>query len=146
MKKIYFLAMISFLAIATVFTSCSKDDDEKTKTELLTASKWKMTAATVSPAMMGITDFFPLMEACDKDNTIKFNTDKTVVSDEGATKCDAGNPQQETDTWAFSSDESKLISKGEEMTIKNLTESELKLTMTQVDGGVTYTVTMTYKH
>lgn len=105
------------LAVAATvgFASCSKDDDEvkaKTKTDLLTAKSWKVSAIGVDTTNDGksdedITSFFP---TCSKDNIFTFKTDKTFIIDEGATKCDASDPQtNDSGTWAFSSDEKNLL-------------------------------------
>jgi hypothetical protein len=44
-----------------------------------------LTASTVSPAIMGMTDLYAVMASCELDNTIKFNSDaaKSLVQDEG---------------------------------------------------------------
>ena len=152
MKRIYLIITISVLAFSMVLTSCSKDDNDspqvvaKTKIELITSAPWTLTKAVYSPDYNGVTDVYQFMEDCDKDNTMKFNTDKTVVLDEGAVKCDADDPQTENGTWAFSSDETKIVAGDNELEISTLTETMLEVKMPTVEAGVTYVLTMTYKH
>jgi len=152
MKKIYFLAMISFLAIATVFTSCSKEDDNdekdtpKTKTELLTVSKWKMTAFTVNPAVDGQTDLYASMEDCEKDDTFKFNTNGTYTSYEENNICEDSEPQ-ESGTWSFNSTKTELLMDNDLIfTIVSLTDSKCVISMQREEEGTTYTYTKTFTH
>lgn len=134
MKKITIL----FLALSMAFTvtSCNKDDDDNstpsnnnpggsnlTKTEMLTAKKWKMTALTVDGQ-----DFYALMDDCDKDDTHEFKTDGSYTYDEGATKCDPMDDQIiSQSTWKFTDNETKIEYDGEEATITELTETKMVL-------------------
>lgn len=162
MKKL--TLMIAALAFLTV-SSCNKDEDDagtttptKSKTELITAKAWKMTALTVSPGITPvpggptITDVYSLMDPCEKDDTEKYNTGGSGVSDEGATKCDPADPQTENFTWAFANNETKLVLDGDTGDILQLDGTTLKIA-TQVDGselggtpGTMYTLTITYKN
>ncbi|MBU3663310.1 MAG: hypothetical protein FGM41_08965 [Bacteroidetes bacterium] len=161
MRKI--TLMIAALAFLTV-SSCKKEDEKttptptKSKTELLTAKAWKMTAMTVNPGISPIpggptiTDLYAFMEACEKDNTEKFNTGGTGVTDEGATKCDPTDPQTENFTWAFASNETKIVIDSESIDIVQLDETTAKFT-NQIDGselggtaGTMYTLTVTFKN
>lgn len=164
MKKI--TLMIAALAFLTV-SSCKKEDDKdnggnttptKTKTELLTAKAWKMTAMTINPGITPIpggptiTDFFSLLEACEKDDTQKFNTGGTGVIDEGATKCNPSDPQTENFPWAFASNETKIVVDGDSFDLVQLDATTLKMTI-QIDGediggtaGTMYTLTSTFKN
>jgi len=132
MKKLtlYFLAA----ALVTV-ASCKKDDDNNnnngnnnpgpqlTKKEMLTAKPWKATGLTVGGA-----DFWSLVDACERDNIFTFKTDGVYIEDEGATKCDSGDPQVVvTSTWSFIDNETKLIYDGDTATIKQLTSTTLVL-------------------
>jgi len=95
-------------------------------------------------------DMFAMMEDCEKDDTNKFNTDKTVVTDEGATKCDSSNPQKTTSTWSFNADETVLTitDDGDVITLSilELTDKVLKLKSTETFDSETYTATITFSH
>ena len=94
-RSILFVSIAALLALS----SCSKDDDPKaSKTELLTAKAWKQTKIKA----LGV-EGEP--DACDKDDTYTFKTDKTFVQDEGATKCDSSDDQTTSGTWKFNGDE-----------------------------------------
>jgi hypothetical protein len=110
MKKISFL-----LLAALALGSCKKNDDNSpaapSKTDLLTAKNWRITAqknTTTFGTQTSTTDEYAALSACERDNFAKFNTNKTVVFDEGATKCSTSDPQTESGTWDFNSDQSKL--------------------------------------
>ena len=85
---------------------------------------------------------------CDKDNTYKFNTDKTLVEDAGAVKCSTSDPQTETGSWDFNnSDQTQLklsipnSALGGTLDIKELTSSTLHVTGAQ--SGYTVDATFT---
>ena len=157
MKKITLLFIIASLISVS---ACKKDEDnnstpQKTKSELLSAKPWKITALTVSPAINAggtmITDIYAQMQACDKDDIYSFKSDKTYMQEEGATKCDPNDPQvSEAGTWTFSSDEKQIVqtSNGstESSALVELTETKLVISTTEVDGGITYTYTATFSN
>lgn len=99
---------LSALAIGFIIYGCKKDDDNKDTTkervQFVTSSSWKYDTVGVDTNKDGKPDQ-PLtgvsVQSCDKDNTITFKSDSTGVLDEGATKCDAGDPQKVPFTWYF---------------------------------------------
>jgi len=58
-------------------TSSTNNTTTKTKTENLTSSAWRVNAITVNPGIVlggvTVTEFYAFMDACEKDNTRKFN-------------------------------------------------------------------------
>jgi len=165
MKKLSFFALS--LTLFTGVVSCSKDNEEptpatKTKTELLTAKNWRLTAEQMTMVSGGKTtteDHFKDYEACEKDDFYKFNPDKSLIADQGATKCSssANEPQSEKGTWDFNSDQTKLTFSadgplGITFNIAELTATTLKITYSQTqdtdgdgkeDTTITYTQTFT---
>jgi hypothetical protein len=145
MKKLsLYLAVV---AIGVVMFGCKKDSTTTiSKDDII--GKWMMTSMTVSPAMDGVTDMFGTRDACEKDDLTIFNADGTVINDAGATKCSSSDPQSTSGgTWTISSDNKTLTitNNGEAMsvTIVSLTSSKFVGKMTEVDGSVTYTITVT---
>lgn len=114
MKKLSLL-----LLAALALGSCKKNDETAptpaapSKTDLLTAKNWRVTAdkttTTVGTTASTTTDEYAISRACERDNFIKFNTNKTASFDEGATKCDTSDPQTQSGSWDFNSDGTKLI-------------------------------------
>lgn len=133
MKKITLLFLA--FSMAALISSCKKDDDNTstpstgggstaaTKTEMLTAKNWKITAGT-----LGGQDIFSSSDECDKDDLHIFKTDGTYVNDEGATKCDPTDDQIiVTSTWKLIDNETKIEFDGETGTIKELTSTKMVL-------------------
>ena len=118
------------LAASMLAVSCKKDDNnnnnngpQMTKKEMLTAKSWKATGMTI-----GGSDFWPLVDACERDDLYTFKTDGTYIEDEGATKCDPADPQViTTSTWAFIQNDTKIVYDGDTATIKELTPSKMVL-------------------
>lgn len=153
--------MILVVMSATIaLSACKKDAASPSNTDLLCASKWKITAFTVDPGfplfdalgnIMGYsTDMYSSMESCSKDDNIKFNSDNNVNYDEGASKCDSSDPQSTSGTWSFKTNETilSLIDNGssQDYTIMELTASSLKMKYTQTGGSVSYAFIITLSH
>jgi len=115
--------VLLLLVLAFVLNACKKDKDPAppTKTDLLTAKTWKLTAWTVDqPIQLDSagtsvipTDIYNYLSQrqgnCVLDNTIKFNKDKSYTVEQGATKCDPIQDQvYASGTWLFSSDENTV--------------------------------------
>lgn len=138
--------LIIIVVLIFAFSSCKKEDKTpaKTKTELLTAHYWKLTALTVDPPLLTVTNLYAQMSPCTKDDIQKYNTNNTVIYDEGPTKCDPADPQTTTASWNFNSTETIITEDGENENVLNLTENELKLSYELTDNGITYVVTATF--
>lgn len=155
-------SIIAITAIA-LFASCDKTKDNvdnnnnnntpkaKTKTELLSAGKWKLTALTESYEMSGqkvTEDYYKDMEDCSKDDFMIFSAAGKVVFDEGPTKCDPDNDQAGTADWVFYDNEKKLIidegTRPDTVILAELTESVLTLSTMYTDNGVEFTLSRKY--
>lgn len=149
------LAIFGFAFLSTL-ESCSKDEDpavDPTKTELVSSSGWILNAATVDYGTGTPFDLYALMDACNKDDILFLKSDKSVVTDAGAIKCDPSEPQTEdSGTWAFGNNETTLIltDSGDvsEVVIKTLSSTELKIEFTEYDSTLQANIIglFTYKH
>ena len=82
MKNMLFLvAMVAGASI--IFNSCKKDDSDSGTNTTSLLGTW-----TPSDVIIDGQSFWSFMEECSKDDKTTFNLDGTVVTDEGATKCD----------------------------------------------------------
>lgn len=86
---------IIFILIAFALFACKKEE-QPTITDELAKNDWRKTQVLVSAD--SIVDTIPTIEVvvpdCKKDNIWRFNaTSNTFILDEGATKCDAADPQ-----------------------------------------------------
>jgi hypothetical protein len=122
-------------------------------TATLLIGTWKMTGNTVSPEMdydidgTKETNVFPVMDACEKDGTIVFNTDMKVTEDEGPTKCDTDDPQSVTMIWSLSADNKILTLEGSgtrEIVSISATKLVMKIKFSGFGDGVEYTFTTTF--
>ena len=143
-------------AMATLTVGCKKDDSTPTasKTDMLTAKNWKVTAdvtvATATGQAAVMTDNFATTVACERDNYFKFNADKTVIANEGTNVC-SGSPQTANGVWDFNSDQTKLTmgtasSSGivGQFDLKELSATTLKISVTDTYNGVTEVETLTF--
>ena len=116
--SIFSMKKLSLLLLATLaLGSCKKNDDTSpaspSKADLLTAKNWRVTAdkttTTIGTNASTTEDNYASAPACERDDFIKFGTDKTATYNEGADKCSIYAPQTTTLNWAFNSDETELV-------------------------------------
>ncbi len=158
MKKVlYHLSLL--LVLTAPLAGCKKDKDDpqpaKSRTELLTNKNWRLTAATIDPAIdlfgtgTATTNLFAQYPDCTKDDLSRFENGGVFKDDEGATKCSPTAPQTATGTWTFSADESKVTTtvSGSTTTlnISELSENALKGTVVEDFGTpINYTISFTF--
>lgn len=151
MKKYIFSLLI--MPAALLWVSCGDDTNndpdptpQKTQKDLLMAGDWLAVKGTVDPPItieifgqtITITDFFELedMEPCESDNLLRFKADGTVEDDEGATKCNASDPQTSYGgKWTMSADFKTLTviddsdpAEPDTLIMKNIVVTSTKLT------------------
>ena len=148
MKKqlLFLLSLTAFLLI-----SCEEDNPPtpKTKTQLLTQGTWRFSAATANGS-----DASGFLQACQKDNIYTFVSGGTGTVDEGASKCNASDPQTSSLTWNFASGETILhisapffSGSGNDFTLVALTETQLKISFAySPPGGPVVLIEATFVH
>lgn len=155
---------LSFALIASVMvlSSCQKEgsagsNSPKTKTELITSAAWKYKEAKIDTNNDGIGDVAVpagVIESCQTDNTITFSTGSGTVN-EGATKCDATDPQTIPFTWSFTNNETMinfssavLSGFGGDFKLVSLTETELIISqaVTIPPSPIAITIVATFQH
>jgi hypothetical protein len=148
------LTLLSAAAIVLTFGSCKKDsEDEPTsvsKTGLLTSSGWVMKSAEIVVGTQS-QDMYSWFDDCEKDDIIIFKTDKSIVEDEGATKCDPSDPQTTTDgTWALLNNDTELFLNFDDddddtvFKIKTLSSTDLSVEVTEFDSTFMMDVTLRF--
>lgn len=111
--------LLLLLSLFALLSGCKSNlaEPPASRADLLLAKKWRVTAQTntystpqLNNGVPVVTDIYAAFYSlpCAQDNFIQFYADKTVVFDEGATKCAATDPQTETSNWAFNADQTKL--------------------------------------
>ena len=153
MKKQLRLLFVLIAANFFIYSSCNKSDPPaptpKTKTQLMTQSSWKFKGATANGA-----DASGYLQACQKDNIYTFVAAGTGTTDEGLTKCNAGDPQTTPLTWSFMSNETILhinaalfTNTSNDFTLISLSDTELVVsTVYTPPVGPVILVTITFQH
>ncbi|HZK08665.1 MAG TPA: lipocalin family protein [Bacteroidales bacterium] len=161
LRLISFAMLLLLMGGLVTFSSCKKDDDDSpSKTKMISGKKFFAKAMKIEPGVstpggVTITDLYPFLLDCVKDNYTTFSENGTFIDDEGATKCEPGDPQTINGTWEFMNDETQLKQTyGNEYQIYNiveLTNSVLKLSFSQLedfefgDGEQLYKVTLEFE-
>ena len=139
MKQLTAVILASFILF---LSACKKEDSVPTKTDMISRA-WKYTAFTAVSGALTV-DVLLQMEACEKDNLLRFKSDKTFTDEEGATKCNATDPQIiNTGNWAFNANETKLVLDGDSVLIVSLSSTKLHLRYTD-NGPPTATVDLIF--
>lgn len=178
MRASFHSALLLLFSALLLTTGCSKDKDDnasssstggggivipgggnngggnnnggnQTAVQLLCDKNYKMTAATISPAFMGTTDYYSLLPSCAKDDIIRFQQNGTVTIDEGPEKCDPNDPQTSTGSWSLTQNNTTLVitEGGENVSFEVVTldGTILKLRWQEQDNqGQVYTITATW--
>ena len=148
----YMKKLVYFSLLAATLVACKKDSENTpSKTDLLTAKAWKVTSMTKVATVDGQKYTETSIDPCEADDSFQFKADKSIVFDQGATKCDPTNPQQVTGTWAFSNKEQTklkvtlpnnfLIGEAE---IKELTPNSMQLYFTYADSKIAVTANVVF--
>jgi hypothetical protein len=142
-----------------LIASCGKDstDGGDTTVELMVRAPWKFSKATAS----GV-DVSALVTACIKDNLLTFSSSNagsnTGKLNEGATKCNAPDPQEVDFTWVYDASFKKITITGtsgnvpilpggsNEFTLVRVTEIELVMSQNVSFSGTTQLVEVTMVH
>ena len=153
MQKKFPLIIASVLLLLIVISSCSKKNDEggqtnKTKTDLIAKSSWKFSDARVSGVSVAA-----FLDACQKDNIITFQSNGNGTADEGASKCDPGDPATNPFTWSFQNNETVLFIStplftggNSTFTIVDLTETQLVVSQMISVSGSSQNAEVTFVH
>lgn len=147
---------------AFVLNACKETDKNpnptgtgKTNSEKLTAHNWILTTATFNPPLVvtigtntqTYTNLFdiPLIEACQKDNSIIFNIDSTMTVDNGPLKCGTEPQTAKDGNWKFINNETQIeITNSAYFSLINANKvvlSTVTVSETEMKGTTPYTFT-----
>lgn len=109
------------------------------KTQLLTASPWKLNSIILEMPGYPPSDLTPTT-SCEKDNLTQFDPDGTFEMTEGATRCNPSDPQViSSGNWQFLNNETRIFFEGDELEIVQLTPA--KMVLKYNDSGLVVTNT-----
>ena len=146
MKTLIFCSLV-------LFAACKKDSSSVNVEATLTTGKWQLSDATVGIPGSSLTiDVYDSIPACVRDNFYTFAADGTLTVDEGATKCNSGDPQTATANWKLLNNNTQL--QGVDVTgVSNTTativlinSSTLQLQDTTTYSGYSVSATATFTH
>jgi len=142
--------LLPALFLITLFSvNCSKDKDPepKSKTTFLTQKDWLVSKFEEKLNNGPYVDDFPNWSPCEKDDKYVFETGNTYEYNEGATKCNASDPQIiYTGSWALTDNETKILFGSSSFTIDQLDDNTLIISATEVLAPDTYTLKVTFTH
>lgn len=101
--KLFSIAILLVAGSMILITACNNNNEDPT-----IIGTWRVTGAVFNPAFDPgtgpTTDAYSLMfgQPCSQDDLIIFQDNGTVISDEGALKCDSASAQQTTDNYTLS--------------------------------------------
>jgi hypothetical protein len=111
MLRYFPVVLLLLLSVA----ACKKKEttpEAVSKATLLADKNWRLTGATLNPPVVliiTVSDAYPYLESCQKDDLYKFKTDKTLSVEEGVIKCNTQSPVVKgTGTWSLNADETVL--------------------------------------
>lgn len=150
MKKYNYLHAVLLVMLAASTFSCKKKKSEPSPQERI-LGKWKIVAWTAkvsndpSPPM----DVFASLPNCEKDNFFEYRSGGVLIFNEGSTKCNNNDPQEQTTTYTLSADGRTLtwsLGNNQEMTFEvlELSSSVKRLKYMQNDQNITYTMEITF--
>lgn len=148
MKPISTRPLLLLLLCLFVVAACKKSSTAKTNTELLAQTTWKFSAATVNGS-----DVSSFLQTCQKDNILTFQSNGNGDVDEGATKCNSNDPQSNSFTWNFLSNETMLhvsailfTGGSSDFSLITLTETQLVVSQDIDVNGSTQNAVVTFTH
>jgi hypothetical protein len=149
MKQLFNSRLLQVFFLSLLILACSKNGEPPTKTQLLVSSSWKLKSATVNGG-----DAMHLIQDCQKDNIITFTSNGNGTIAEGATKCNAADPDTVPFTWSFQNNETilnisaELIAYGSnDMTLTRLTTTALVVLINYTPPvGPSRMIELTFEH
>jgi hypothetical protein len=139
MKKLIF-PLLMLLGIG----ACKKEESPQvsTKTSLLTARPWRLTAFTRKTELNGVTatsDAYAQQPVCRRDDFLGYKQDRSLVLDAGIIKCNPADPQTEVTQWKWEDQEASITNTTAAGAYKyellELTATTLRLRYTQKQYG-----------
>ena len=145
--------VLLLLLASASFTACKKDKDdepekEKTRKELLTEKAWVYVDCGRDDNKDGVlskeeSDF----EACQTDDTFKYETDGTFVDRDNTNKCSQVDPETEIFQWMFQNNETEIVlNNGRLIKIKTLNATTLECSSERLDGSSDTKIIAIFKH
>ncbi|OGX91495.1 hypothetical protein [Hymenobacter coccineus] len=145
------LLVLAF-ALASATAGCKKDGLQlSTPDNLLSGTKWKLISNSSLINLPGFTplDNYALLLPCNKDDFQQFNASNVYAYNEGPTKCDPSDPQEQPGLWFLGNFGTQLTITYDgfstNYTVDQLTAVSLKMHSVQQNNGIEETTSLVYK-
>ncbi|MFY8020977.1 MAG: lipocalin family protein [Bacteroidia bacterium] len=146
MKNLFLLIGLSFL-----LSACEREmpTDATPLADAIKDKNWLVIADSTVSSAGTVENNYNLLKDCEKDNLYQFKSTKSVMIDEGASKCNASDAQSKTiGIWAIN-ESTKVLTltsiEKVEFKISALTANQMVLISTESSNGITLTETVTFK-
>jgi hypothetical protein len=130
MKDVFAFRYALIIAAISILTVSCNDDDEKSKTDLLTAKSWRNSKMGLKLNGADEVDVTDKMEPCFKDDVNSFKKDGVFHQQEGSNIC-VGAKAEATGTWSWKENETILSIEVDglvsDVTVVTLTGTTLKI-------------------
>jgi len=158
MKSLKILTAFLLLLLCWRCSKSSTSPSNKSKTQLLTQKPW---VQSNEEKKIGANDWvidpsWISTPSCERDDNIVFRVDGTYEANEGPTKCNSSDDQvYDTGNWTFLNEERNLKTTGRQgtgplvttiITVEQLDEDLLVVSVSQTTNGVTTIWRSSYKH
>jgi hypothetical protein len=152
-KQVLIVPFLFSLAFLAIFMGCGKSSSNPAASpSLITQAAWKYDTSGIDLNKDGVIDIGDTtLLPCEKDNTYLFKKDSTGVMDEGATKCNAGDPQSTGFSWALTNNQTVLTLSGNallagSLNISSVTATKFILYKDTTFSGVSFRYIFSLKH
>lgn len=166
MSPIVRLFALSALTFSLFVAACGEEDEDrgtgpktekKTNHSMLTAAKWRLVGHTADPAVrrgegVQVTDLYAEAGACVQDDVEEYKADSAWSWDNGAQKCNGGDPQTRSGTWFLFAQDPFFMQRGYgadsvvNYKIHEITDSTLQISAPfRREDGLIHTETFTYE-
>jgi hypothetical protein len=107
-----FAKALFFCLLASCASSDEKAGNGDLRSELIDKD-WKLAEATVTPAISldgtAVTDWYSTMSPCSRDDLVRFKGDGKLMLNDGATKCNASDPQITIGAWEIDNQSKQVV-------------------------------------
>lgn len=142
------LLLVAGAAVLSACEDIAENPAPNSKTQLLTADPWHITAYTRTTGGGAATNYLPTVfpNSCERDDRYTFKTTGVQERTEGPTACGGGSSSTVVGTypWDFNSSQTQLTIGGTTFDVVQLNGSTLQLRSTRTSGGVTIVDNVTY--
>jgi hypothetical protein len=142
-KQFYFASVLLFIAALFVINSCSKSKSSGvTPTKSNLTGTYKLGSETAKQGSGAVVNISDSLDACEKDDLLKFNSDSTYNYIDAGTACTPAGDY--SGTWELTSSNALVLDGLNLYTIKSFDNKTLVLVFVDLTSSpsITYTLSL----